>query len=165
MKGRASCEGAAAGRTVGADVDNTAASKDGSGRRRFAPAQPGRQHSGLAGRRDENVNDARPSARAMTQGPNACPQPAAWRARTLDEPTSARRQRGAPAIGIRWHGHGYTGDAAADGTRQALDSGPGNDTHGATSHVNTTEGAHTCATRDQTNDHRHTTTNVTGCPC
>jgi hypothetical protein len=42
--------------------------KNGLGRRRFAPAQPGDGTVGLEGRRDENVSDARPKRARLPAG-------------------------------------------------------------------------------------------------
>jgi hypothetical protein len=86
--------------------------KNGWGRRRFAPAQPGDGTVDLEGRRDENVSDARPSARGCPLGKNLLP-PASGRplGQPLESPRLRTRRRGAQDAEPRLRGRGYTQQA------------------------------------------------------
>lgn len=113
-KGWASCEERAAESSVAADVGQTFILDKRFGTAAVRTGEAGRQHSRFVGRRDENVNDARPKRARLDAGtvPIAHYPQAAVRD-GIGSPTLPRQQRGALDVGPRWCGCRYTMEDAA----------------------------------------------------
>ena len=139
-----------------------ASAKRPSGRRRFRTGAAGQtaQRPCRTSRRKRERRAPQRARQSAGMAPIApCPQAA------VREPSTDQPRPGGSVV--RWR-LGCDGAVMATrvmpplpGRDQSMDSGPGNDTHAAPSHANTTEGAHTCATRHQTSFPRRTTTCTT----